>query len=102
VRAAIERTLELAGSTTLTPDRLAQVTSRVRYGFLSGLLAPDQVAATICHYVQLTGATATIDRSFTTLHRVKAEDVVRAAARRFRPANRTLVTLAPGSAEGPS
>jgi zinc protease len=102
VRAAIERTLERAGTETLAPARLAQVTSRVRYGFLSGLLAPDQVAATICHYVQLTGATAAIDRSFATLSRVEADDVSRAAARHFRPTNRTLVTLAPDVARDPA
>jgi zinc protease len=100
VRAAIERTLALAGSTKLTAARLAQVTSRVRYGFLSGLLTPDQVAAMVCHFAQLTGATSTIDRSFATLNAVTAEDVSRAAARVFRPANRTVVTLAPGVAEG--
>jgi zinc protease len=98
VRSAIERTLALAGSTTLTASRLAQVTSRVRYGFLSGLLTPDQVAGTVCHYVQLTGLTSTLDRSFATLHAVTADDVTRAAARVFRPENRTVVTLAPGGA----
>jgi len=100
VRAAIERTLALAGSTKLTAARLAQVASRVRYGFLSGLVTPDQVAATVCHFVQLTGATSAIDRSFATLDAVAAEDVTRAAARVFRPANRTVVTLAPGAALG--
>ncbi len=102
VRTAIERTLDLAGSTTLTPARLADVTSRLRYGFLSGLLTPDQVAATVCHYVQLTGATSTIDRSFATLDRVKAEDVSRAAASHFRPSNRTVVTLAAGNPQDPA
>ena len=96
VRAAIERTLALAGSTALDAERLASVTSRLRYGFLSGLQTPDQIAATVCHYAQLTGATGTIDRSFATLDRVEAEDVSRAATRVFRPANRTVVTLAPG------
>ncbi len=98
VRAAIERTVTHAGSTALTVARLAEVTSRVRYGFLSGLVTPEQVATTVCHYMQLSGATSTIDRSFATLHRVAAEDVVRAAAHIFRPANRTVVTLAAGPA----
>jgi zinc protease len=96
VRAAIERTLALAGSTALDAERLASVTSRLRYGFLSGLQTPDQIAATVCHYAQLTGETGTIDRSFATLDQVEAEDVSRAATRVFRPANRTVVTLAPG------
>jgi zinc protease len=100
VRAAIERTLALAGSTSLTAERLAKVTSRVRYGFLSGLLTPDQVAATVCHYAQLSGETSAIDRSYATLHAIAAKDVSRAAARIFCPANRTVVTLAPSDALG--
>jgi zinc protease len=99
VRAAIARTLSLAGSTKLTEERLATVTSRLRYGFLSGLQTPDQVAATVCHFAQLTGETSTIDRSFATLHAVTAEDVSQAATRVFRPANRTVVTLAASGAE---
>jgi predicted Zn-dependent peptidase len=97
VRAAVERTLGLAGSTSLAPARLAEVASRLRYGFLSGLMTPEQVAANVCHYVQLTGTTSAIDRSFATLDAVTTEDVMRAAAV-FRPANRTVVTLAPASA----
>ena len=101
VRLAIDRTLQLSASTGLTAGRLADVTSRLRYGFLSGLLTPDQVAATVCHYAQLTGTTSAIDRSYATLLAVTAEDVCRAAARVFRPANRTVVTLAPGATAVP-
>ena len=102
VRAAIERTLQASASTRLTAKRLDNVTSRLRYGFLSGLLTPDQVAATVCHYAQLTGTTSAIDRSYATLLAVTAEDVCRAAARVFHPTNRTVVTLAPGEAAGPA
>jgi zinc protease len=95
VRAAIERTLHAAGSTPLTPGRLEQVISRLRYGFLSGLMTPEQVATTMCHYVQLTGKTSAIERSFSTLEAVTQDDVTRAASRTFRRSNRTVVTLAP-------
>jgi zinc protease len=99
VREAIERTLAQAGSQPLAPARLEQVLSRLRYGFLSGLVTPDQVASTVCHYVQLTGEPASIERSFATLAKVGAGDVATAAARVFRPENRTVVSLAP-AAEG--
>jgi zinc protease len=98
VRTSVERTLALAGSTSLAQERLDAVTSRLRYGFLAGLQTPDQVAATVCHYVQLTGTTAAIDRTYATLRDVTAKDVSQVAARIFRPANRTIVTLAPGVA----
>ena len=98
VRAAIERTLAIAGSTPLTEERLGEVRSRLRYGFLSGLMTPEQVATTICHYVQLTGETSAIDRSFATLDAVTAQDVRRSAAAVFRRSNRTVVTLTPKEA----
>jgi len=101
VRRAIERTLADAAETKLTDQRLSEVRSRLRYGFLSGLQAPDEVASTLCHYLQLTGKTATIDRSFATLDAVTADDVLSASARVFRPANRTVVTLAPSAPAGP-
>jgi zinc protease len=94
VRTAIERTLAEAGASTVPDERLAAVRSRIRYGFLSGLLTPDHVAATVCHFLQLTGETASIDRSFATLDLVGPDDVRTAASRVFRPANRTVVTLA--------
>jgi zinc protease len=102
VRAAIERTLAQAGSTALSASRLAQVTSRLRYGFVSGLQTPDQVAAIVCHYMQLSGTTSTIERSFATLARVAPEDVAQAASTVLRPSNRTVVTLSPGAAGAPA
>jgi zinc protease len=101
VRGAIERTLDRAGREHLVQARLAEVLSRLRYGFVSGLLTPDQVASTICHYVQLTGETASIEQSFATLSGVSAADVAAAAARVFRPENRTVVTLTPAVAGEP-
>jgi zinc protease len=100
VRTAIERTLEGAAATGLTAGRLAEVASRLRYGFLSGLMTPEQVAGNLCHYVQLTATTSAIDRSFATLEAVTTEAVQRAAGAVFRPGNRTVVTLAPGDGRG--
>jgi zinc protease len=97
VRSAIERTLASAGASLLPPDRLAAVKSRLRYGFLQGLQTPDQIAGTVCTYLQLTGDTASIDAAQATLERVGADDVRAAAAATFRAANRTVVTLAHAS-----
>jgi zinc protease len=94
VRQAIERTLAEASTSPVTEERLAAVRSRLRYGFLSGLLTPDHVAATLCQYLQLTGDTGSIDRSFATLDAVGPGDIRSVAERIFRPANRTVVTLA--------
>jgi zinc protease len=101
VRAAIEQALAAAASTPLPEARLAAVRSRMRYGFLSGLLTPDSVAVTVCNSFQLTGGTDAIDRSFATLDAVTAEDVRAAAARTFPASNRTVVTLAHAAGKAP-
>jgi zinc protease len=98
VRATIELALAEAGASAPPDERLAAVRTRLRYGFLSGLMTPDQIATTVCHYFQLTGGTRAIDRSFATLDTVGAHDLVRVARETFRPGNRTVVTLAPDAA----
>jgi zinc protease len=95
VRAALEGALARAGSSRIAEERLASVTSRLRYGFLGGLQTPDQTAMAVSNAIQLTGGTAAIDASYRTLARVVPEDVTAAAAAIFRPANRTVVTLSP-------
>jgi zinc protease len=94
VRAALEGGRAGGGASAPSDERLAAVRSRLRYGFLAGLVTPDQVATTVCHYLQLTGGTAAIDRSFATLDEVEGPDLVRTAREIFRPGNRTVVTLA--------
>jgi zinc protease len=95
VRGALEAALARAGSTPIAEERLLSVASRLRYGFLGGLQTPDQTAMAVSNALQLTGGTAAIDASYRTLDRVGPGDVTSAAAAIFRPANRTVVTLAP-------
>ncbi len=102
VRGRIEATLRDAAHAALSEERLGEVASRLRYGTLAGLMTPEDVAVTVCHYAQLTGATSAIDRSFALLDSVTPDDV-RGVAERFLGAdNRTVVTLAPAEGAGPS
>lgn len=94
VRARLEQALRSAAAAPVAAERLAAVRSRLRYGFLSGLQTPDQVALTVAQFFQLAGSTAAIDATYASLDRVAAEDVARVAAAVFRDANRTVVTLA--------
>jgi zinc protease len=94
VREAIYATLERAAREPLSEDRLREVKTRIRYAFLQGLATPGGTARVVSNFLQLTGETASIDRTFATYDSVTAEDVRAAAERTFREANRTVVTLA--------
>ena len=95
VREALQSALSRAGTEMLSSDRLASVTSRLRYAFLGGLQTPDQVAMAVSNALQLTGGTTAIDASYRTLARVTAADVLETSAGVFRADNRTVVTLSP-------
>ena len=94
VRKEIESTLDQLAREPLPPARIEAVKSHLRYRFLGSLDTPDRVAVTVGSYFQLTGQTTSIDRAFTAMAQVTAADVRRVAALYFRPANRTVVTLA--------
>jgi zinc protease len=94
VREAIYATLERALREPLSEDRLREVKTRIRYAFLQGLATPGGTARIVSSFLQLTGETASIDRTFATYDAVTAEDVRTAAERTFRAANRTVITLA--------
>jgi zinc protease len=93
VREAIYATLERLGREPLPPERLAEVKRRVRYGFLQSLATPGSTARTVANFLQLTGEASSIDRTYATIEAVTAEDVRAAAAKTFRAANRTVITL---------
>ncbi len=93
VRDAVYATLDRLGRETLPAERLSQVKSAMRYGFLQSLATPDQTARTVADFMQLTADTGAIDATYATLEKITAEDVRKAAAKTFTAANRTVVTL---------
>ncbi len=87
--AAIER-LQADG---VSAEALADIRSRYRYGFLSDLTTPDEVAPNLARFAAITGDIQVVDDLFATLDEVTPEDVVEAARHYLRLERSTVATL---------
>jgi zinc protease len=93
VRAAIDRTLSACRTRPPDPGRLADLKSRLKYGFLMSLDTPDAVASRLARIVALTGGIEAVDRLYATYDTITPEDVQAAARRYLVDARRTVGTL---------
>ncbi|MDH3525412.1 MAG: insulinase family protein [Acidobacteriota bacterium] len=87
--AAIER-LQADG---VSAQALADIRSRYRYGFLSDLTTPDEVAQNLARFAAITGDVQVVDDLFAALDEVTPEDVVEAARHYLRRERSTVATL---------
>jgi zinc protease len=76
----------------VTDERLDEIRSRERYGFLGGLSTPDGVAGAVAYPIAMTGGLEWIQDQYTTLERVTPADV-EAAARRWLRREASTVAL---------
>jgi zinc protease len=74
-------------------ERLDQIRSRAKYGFLSGLSTPDGVASAVAYPIALTGGLECIERHYATLDQVTPDDVQAAARDWLRPEASTVALL---------
>jgi zinc protease len=74
-------------------QRLDDIRSKRRYGFLSHLTTPGAVAESLARPIALTGDVAALDVWFDTLAKVTPEDVRVAASRFFAPESSTVAVL---------
>ncbi len=74
-------------------ERLDQVRSRTKYGFLTGLATPDGVCSSVASYVAITGDLACIEQAFATLDQVTPADVQAAAETWLRREGATVGLL---------
>ena len=74
-------------------ERLDAVRSRLKYGFLSGLTTPNEVAGGLARFIALTGDVACVDEMYATLDAVTPADVREAAERWLRPERSTVALL---------
>lgn len=77
------------------PDaqRLADLKSRLRYGFLMGLETPDGVAGQLARHLSISGGLEGVEALYAAYERVTAEEVQRAAETYFQPQRRTVGVL---------
>jgi zinc protease len=93
----IDRTVAQYQTTLADPQRLADVKSRSKYGFLMGLETPSAVAGALSRIIALTGGLEAIDQMYGTLDTVKPADV-QAAAKKYLQKNRRTVAVLRGEA----
>lgn len=89
----IGKTLE--GFKTEAPDarRVADLQSRLRYGFLMSLDTPSSVAGNLVRLLSVTGEFSSIETMYQTLAQVTPEDVKAAANEYFETNQRTVGVL---------
>jgi zinc protease len=79
IEAEIWNTVADLHAEAVTPERLADVASRMKYGFLSSLSTPDGLASNLARMIAHTGGITAVNTLYTTLDKVTPEDVRRAA-----------------------
>jgi len=93
VLAEIDKTTERYRQSPPDAQRLADLKSRLRYGFLMNLDTPDRVASSLARIVAITGGLDAVDELYGTYSTITPEDVRGAATHYLVPAHRTVGTL---------
>lgn len=89
----IEETAETFKHEEADAQRLSNVQSRLRYGFLMGLETPDDVASRLGSYIAISGGLDAARRLFAAYADIGADDVRDAAERYFDERRRTVGVL---------
>ena len=74
-------------------ERLDEIRSREKYGFLSGLSTPDGVSNSVAYQIAMTGGLECIEQQYATLDQVTPADVQAAAQTWLRPERSTVALL---------
>jgi zinc protease len=85
--------VEKARTTPISPERLAEIKSFLKYSYAMGLDNADAVARSIAHYIAMTGNPESVNRVYELYDRVSAEDLMAVANTFFNSSNRTVVLL---------
>jgi len=93
VLAEIDGVIERYRETPPDAGRLADLKSRLKYGFLMGLDTPDGVASGLARLVAITGGIEAVDELYRTYDRITPEGVQAAARAYLVPTGRTVAKL---------
>jgi zinc protease len=93
VLAAIDGEIARYQAAPVPPERLADLKSRLKYGFLMNLETPAGVARAVASTIALTGGLDALDELFNTYQSVTPEDVQAAARSYLVPTRRTVAVL---------
>ena len=93
VKLRVIEAFEGAKATEVTPDKLADVKSRVRYSFLHSLDSPSSIASNLAFMLSLDPTLESIEKFYAAVGQVTTEQLGHVAETYFRPEGRTVVTL---------
>lgn len=80
VMGEMERTIRQYQTTPVSAERLADVKSRGKYGFLMGLETPSAVAGALARFIALTGGIECVDQMYAMYTEITPQDIQRAAS----------------------
>lgn len=98
VRDQIVATARRFAAQPVDAAQLDATRSRMKYGFAMAMNSSNAIAGALAPYVALTRSPETLNRLYATYDRVTPADLRAAAAKFFVDDQRTIVTLAPGTA----
>lgn len=96
VKEEIFNAIEKLKSEQVSPKKLADVLSNMKYSFLHSLDNADAIASTLAYYVSVTGSPHSLDEFYQTLSKVTPDDIQQAAKKYFTKEKRNIVTLISG------
>jgi len=93
IKDAIVQAINNAKENDVDPELLAKTKSHLKYSFAMRIDNPDEIAASLSHYVMLTGNPESLNKLYALYNEVSAEDLRRVAKTYFLPKTLTIATI---------
>ncbi len=96
VKQEIFNAIEKIKTETISPKKLNDILSNMKYSFLHSLDNADAIASTLAYYVSVTGYPQSVDEFYSTLSKLTPNDIQSAARKYLVKEKRNIVTLTSG------
>lgn len=96
VKQEIYQAIEHFQDNYVEEQKLNDLKSNLKYGFLMRLNTPDNVAGSLVQFCAITGGIEAVDQLYTSFEKVSPEDIINAANRFLVKQKRTVVVLKGG------
>ncbi len=96
VKQLIFNSIEKLKNEPISPKKLSNVLSNMKYSFLHSLDNADAIASTLAYYVSVTGYPQSLDEYYSTLTKLTPEDIQNTAKKYLVEEKRNVVTLISG------
>ncbi|MFN4111641.1 MAG: M16 family metallopeptidase [Ignavibacteria bacterium] len=97
VKQEIFKAIEKLQNEQISPKKLNDVLSNMRYSFLHSLDNADAIASTLAYYVSVAGYPKSLDEFYSTLNSLTPDDIQNIAKKYLVKEKRNIITLTSGS-----